>query len=45
MPLKKGKKNIGRNIREMMKSGRPYKVARAAALRTAYGPKKKKRKK
>ena len=38
MPLLKGKKNIGRNIREMEDSGRPHDQAVAAALRTAYGP-------
>lgn len=46
MPLLKGKKNIGRNIKEMEGSGYPPRVAKAAALRTAYGkPKKKKKKK
>jgi len=45
MPLLPGKKNIGRNITEMEKSGRPYRVARAAALNTAYGKKKKAKKK
>lgn len=35
MPLLKGKKNIGKNIKELEKTGRPYKVARAIALKTA----------
>jgi len=41
MPLKKGKKNIGPNIKEMEANGKPYRVARAAALNTALGPVKK----
>lgn len=41
MPLLSGKKNIGNNIKEMEASGRPYRVARAAALNKAYGKKKK----
>ena len=46
MPLRPGKKNIGRNISEMEAAGHPYNQARAAALRKAYGkPKKKKTKK
>jgi hypothetical protein len=46
MPLRPGKKNIGNNISEMEAAGHPYRVARAAALRKAYGkPKKKARKK
>jgi hypothetical protein len=45
MPLLPGKQNIGRNIKEMEATGRPYRVARAAALRTAYGKPKKKAKK
>ena len=39
MPLAPGKKNIGRNIAEMERS-HPRNVAVAAALRTAYGPRK-----
>lgn len=35
MPLLPGKQNIGRNIRELEASGRPHKVAVAAALHTA----------
>lgn len=41
MPLLSGKQNIGFNIKEMMNSGRPYRVARAAALNKAYGKPKK----
>lgn len=37
MPLLPGKANIGSNIKEMMKAGHPYNVARAASLRKAYG--------
>lgn len=44
MPLLKGKKNIGKNITELKKAGRPYRVARSIALKTAYGKKKKKKK-
>ena len=43
MPLKKGKKNISSNISELVKSGRPQKVAVAIALDKAK-PKKKKKK-
>ena len=35
MPLLKGKKNIGHNIKEMEASGHPKKQAIAAALNTA----------
>ena len=35
MPLKRGKKNIGRNIRAEKKKGRPHKQAVAIALRVA----------
>ena len=47
MPLKKGssRKTIGNNIREMEASGHSHAQAVAAALSTAYGPKKKKRRK
>jgi hypothetical protein len=38
MPLKKGKKNIGRNIATEMKHGRPRKQAIAIAMRTAGVP-------
>ena len=44
MPLKRGRKNIGKNIREMRKAGRPWKQCVAAALRAAGVPKKRKRK-
>ncbi len=40
MPLLKGKKNIGRNIGELEKSGRPVKQAQAIALHEAYDIKK-----
>jgi hypothetical protein len=40
MPLLKGKANIGKNISELESTGRPYKVARAIALKVA-GVKKK----
>ena len=43
MPLIPGKKNIGRNIREMEEAGHPYAQARAAALNKAYGKRKKKK--
>ncbi len=45
MPLEKGKDKatIGRNIREMEDSGRPHRVAVAAALHTAYPHGKKKK--
>lgn len=45
MPLIPGKKNIGKNIKEMEKAGHPPRVAKAAALNEAYGPVKKKKKK
>jgi hypothetical protein len=35
MPLKKGRKNIGENIEELERTGRPYKQALAIALKTA----------
>lgn len=43
MPLLPGKKNIGKNIREMEEAGHPYNQARAAALNKAYGKRKKKK--
>ena len=42
MPLMPGKKAIGSNITELEKTGRPYRVALAIALKTAKVPKKKK---
>lgn len=42
MPLKPGKKNIGKNIEELKKSGRPHKQAVAIALEKAKKKKKKK---
>lgn len=46
MPLRKGSSKvvIGHNIHEMEKAGHPHKQAVAAALATAYGPKKTKKK-
>lgn len=44
MPLKKGKENIGKNIKEMVKSGKPKKVAIAASLNVAGKSKKPKKK-
>lgn len=41
MPLKKGKKNISANIRELMSVGKPQKQAVAIALRVAGVGKKK----
>jgi hypothetical protein len=40
MPLKKGKRNIGRNIRTEMSHGKPRRQAIAIALRVAGVPKK-----
>ena len=45
MPLLPGKKNIGKNIKEMENAGYKPDVAKAAALNKALGPKKKKVKK
>lgn len=45
MPLLKGKKNIGKNIKEMEATGRPYKQAQAIALHEASDTKKPKSKK
>jgi len=41
MPLLKNKKNIGKNIKEMEKSGHPVKQSIAAALNVANVKKKK----
>ncbi len=35
MPLKKGKKNVGKNISELRRSGKPLKQSVAIALSTA----------
>lgn len=43
MPLIKGTKNVGRNIETEVAAGKPLRVARAIALRVAYGPKRKPR--
>jgi hypothetical protein len=45
MPLYKGKKNIGRNIRTEMAAGKPRKQAIAIALSVAGKSKKRKKKK
>jgi len=42
MPLKKGKKNVGANIRELVHSGRPQKQAIAIAMDKAGLSRKKK---
>ena len=42
MPLPKGKNNVGKNVKELMKTGRPQKQAVAIALKTAGLSKKKK---
>jgi len=44
MPLKKGAKNIGSNIKELESAGRKPAQAKAIALRVAGKAKKKKRK-
>lgn len=41
MPLKSGKKNIGANIKELKRSGRPHKQAVAIALQHARRKKRK----
>jgi hypothetical protein len=43
MPLRKGKKFIGRNIKEMMAAGHPHDQSVAAAMNAAGMSKKKKR--
>jgi len=45
MPLKPGKRNIGRNIREMERHGYPRREAVAASLSEAYGEKPAKKRK
>lgn len=45
MPLLKGKKNIGRNIRELQSTGRSYDQALAIALQQIRNKGKKKKKK
>jgi len=40
-PLKKGKKNIGKNIEIEQAHGKSHEVAVAIALNTAYGKRKK----
>ena len=41
MPLKSGKKNIGKNIKELESTGRGYEQALAIALKTAKVKRKK----
>lgn len=43
MPLKKGKSNVGSNIKELMKAGKPQKQAVAIAMSVAKMGKKKKK--
>lgn len=43
MPLPKGKKNIGKNIKKLQKEGRPHKQAIAIALNVAGKGRKKKK--
>jgi hypothetical protein len=43
MPLLKGKKNVGRNIKELMSTGRSRRQSIAIALNVAGMSKKKKR--
>lgn len=45
MPLKKGKKNIGKNIEKEIAAGKPLKQAQAIALNVAGKSKQKKIKK
>jgi hypothetical protein len=42
MPLKKGKKAVGQNVKELMQKGMPHKQAVAAALHAAEKGKAKK---
>jgi hypothetical protein len=44
MPLKRGRKNIGKNYKEMRKAGYKKSVALAAALHAAGTPRKRKKK-
>lgn len=43
MPLKKGKKFVGENIRELQQSGKPHRQAVAIAMRVAVEPPPKKK--
>lgn len=45
MPLKRGRKNVGKNYKEMRRAGYKKSVALAAALHAAGVPRKRKRKK
>jgi hypothetical protein len=44
VPLKRGKKNIGKNIKRMRKEGKPLKQSIAIALRVAGVARKRKKK-
>jgi hypothetical protein len=44
VPLKKGRKNIGKNYKEMRRAGYKKSVALAAALHAAGTPRKRKKK-
>ena len=43
MPLKSGKKNVGKNIETLEKEGKPHKQAVAIAIEKAKGKGKKKK--
>jgi hypothetical protein len=44
MPLRKGKKNIGKNIKELESTGRPHDQSVAIALEVEYGKQRNKKK-
>jgi hypothetical protein len=45
MPLKRGKKNVGKNIKRLRKEGKPLKQSIAIALRVAGVSKRKRKRK